>query len=171
MMFRVGQAWVLVLLQRVTDDVKSHLPSSKHPAVSVCLFSAHFSSFLIFIYWAAPGGSCGRWDPVPKIGIEPGPLLGEHKGSTLDPAGKALMSYFQTNGAPLMLRPLSWRVCQLVSEIDTAWLIFKGQERLGKVRAAGHEQVQALDPELIPIPDHHGSKTVTEERDRFRFPR
>lgn len=28
--------------------------------------------------------------------------------------------------------------------------------------AAGHEQVQALDPELIPIPDHHGSKTVTE---------
>ena len=44
----------------------------------------------------------------------------------------------------------------------TPWLIFKGQERLGQSRAAGHEQVQALDPELIPVPDHHGSKTVTE---------
>lgn len=46
MMFRLGQAWVLVLPQRVTDDVKSHLPSSKYPAVSICLFSAHFLFFV-----------------------------------------------------------------------------------------------------------------------------
>lgn len=47
-MFRLDQARVLVLLRRVTDDVKSHLPSSKYPAVSICLFSAHFLSSSLF---------------------------------------------------------------------------------------------------------------------------
>ena len=55
----------------------------------------------------------------PKQGLNLGPLLWEHRSQPLDPAGKALMSYFHTNDAPLMLRPLSWGVCQLVSEIDT----------------------------------------------------
>ena len=57
MMFRLGQVWVL-LLQRVTDDVKSHPPSSRYPAVSICLFSVHLlfiSFFNIYLF------GCTRW--------------------------------------------------------------------------------------------------------------
>ena len=36
----------------------------------------------LFIYLAAPGLSCGTWDPVPRPGIEPRPpALGERSPS------------------------------------------------------------------------------------------
>ena len=61
-MCRLDQARVLVLLRRVTDDVKSHLPGSKYPAVSMCLFSANFLSSSSFLKLRQVGSSSPNRD-------------------------------------------------------------------------------------------------------------
>ena len=106
----------------------------------------------------------------PKQGLNLGPLLWEHRSQPLDPAGKALMSYFHTNDAPLMLRPLSWGVCQLVSEIDTMADIQRPGETWPKSRSwawagagFGPRAHSRTWPSWLQDSDR--------ERDRFRFPR
>ena len=174
MMFRLDQARVLVLLRRVTDDVKSHLPSSKYPAVSMCLFSAHFLSssfffFLIFIYLAALGDSCGRWDPVPQTGIELGPpALGaqslSHWTPQRSPSGHifTLMLLLCSDSCPGGF--VSW--CLRL----TPWLIFKGQESLGQSHTAGHEQMQCFEPRVHSHTWPSWPQDSDREHDRFRFP-
>ena len=70
-----------------------HPPLSSPFSLSSPLY--YFLRFIYFLYVAAPGLSCGIWDPVPSPGIEPSPpALGAESLAT-GPPGKSCPALFR----------------------------------------------------------------------------
>ena len=82
------------------SSICAHFLAQNTCSVHVCSFLV---CFLIFIYLAVPGlscgmqdlFSCGMQDLVPDQGSNPGPLLWEHRVLTTGPPGKPQYMFFK----------------------------------------------------------------------------
>ena len=84
----------------VNDPSKAFITiSSLHPPLSspFSLSSPlyYFLKLVYFLYLAAPGLSCGIWDPVPSPGIKPSPPALGAENLTTGPLGKSCLALFR----------------------------------------------------------------------------